>query len=323
MRVDEKNNIVEVCLFESYLAKFFIDNPSYFSSLIAKIMLGVNAVIELNEDNSLLERMLFSVCSQASEVDANMGDLVSLQQTTSIVALDTFFKYFSEWCLTLPDLTLPKVAHSTGEDIGFFKSSALVPAKIAKVMRPEGLFCDEHRGVIDIETDEDITSTNFGLLSDDFTPPALVNVLTFNNHRAGQYYLPKEDSEMALWLRAHYLPVISGASGGVGKTISAVASIIDLSLEECALFGLMIAASTVALGHHSFFEVLRPVSFMTGELQEQATLLSFYEQMIPASIQQTEAYQAHMAGLQGAELLEGFKFQLLEDEAEAQEQLAL
>lgn len=114
---------------------------------------------------------------------------------------------------------------------------------------------------------------------------------------------------MAQWLRERYLPVISGASGGIGNTVSKINSLIELSKKEYQLLGLLVASSTIALGHHSFFEVLRPLSFFLGNLEDKSNLLEFYEQVIPEDIKHSPSYIAHIKSDNGMKLIEEFVFQ--------------
>ncbi|MCC5792830.1 MAG: hypothetical protein JJT82_09535 [Legionellaceae bacterium] len=153
------------------------------------------------------------------------------------------------------------------------------------------------------------TTCNLGILANPDFPPDLSGKLTFENHPARQYYEPREDSQMAQWLRAHYLPIISGASGGVGKTLSGLATFIELSAQELRFLGLLIASSTIALGHHSFFEVMRPLSFVTAPIEEKKSLLEFYEQMLPAEVLELASYQEHINGPYGAALIKHLQFE--------------
>ncbi|BCA95885.1 hypothetical protein TUM19329_22460 [Legionella antarctica] len=67
-----------------------------------------------------------------------------------------------------------------------------------------------------------------------------------------------------------------------------------LSKIEYQLLGILVASSTISLGHHSFFEVLRPLSFFIGELEEKSNLLEFYEQTIPEDIRLLPSYKSHI-----------------------------
>lgn len=318
--LDEKNNIIAVALFETYLAKYFFEHFEIFRPLIRKVLTGIENVIEVNMETPRFERVLFSVFSMCANQGCQFTDLETLKQSESIIELDTFLKFFMEHALAIPDIVIPQPeldkksipSLSTLARLSLFKKPNEGQKHFQEIMRPDNLFSEANRGVIELEEVEEYASRRFGILSDENTPDELKNRLSFDNYPARQIYSPKESSMMAQWSRKHYLPVISGASGGIGKTISRMASFIDFSTSEYQLLGIMIASSTIALGHHSFFEVMRPLTFLTGQLHEQEDLMAFYEQMIPEEVKALESYQKHMEGSHGANLINEFDFKATE-----------
>jgi hypothetical protein len=310
---DDKNNNIEVCLFESFLSRYFLDNPNIFQPVIIKVLSAIERFIAANSENLRLSRVLFSVFSTLSEQDASITDFEQLKQSCSLITIDTFMKYFSEQVMTLPDIKIPMPQLRDGTlkalvHLTLFKTPGRGQTLFLEAMRPKTMFSDINRGVIELNSVEEVQTSNIGILSTKDTPNELRNYLCFNNFSCRQYYAPKEDSEMTKWLRAHYLPVISGASGGTGKILSQLSPLIDFSRRDYQLMGLLIASSTVALGHHSFFEVLRPLSLILSPLEEQNNLLSFYEQCIPPEIKALESYQAYIRSKYGASLIHEFTF---------------
>lgn len=312
MKFDNRNNIVEVCLFESYLAKYFIETPDIFKSLINKILDAFEQIIQQNTDNHMFNRMVFSVFSTLAEDVPGLTNIQTLKESKSLIGFDTFCKYFTERVMSISSIKLPEIvleqpisSLSALAQQSLFKSQKSGEAKSLAKMRPSQLFSDKNRGVIDIDVSE-MNTRDHGILSDEYTPESLKNYFVTPHTPGYIYYEPKEDSSMAQWLRKHYLPVITGASGGIGKTISKINSFMALSKTEYQLLGLLIASSTIALGHHSFFEVIRPLSFFTGNLVEKANLLEFYEQIIPEEIRALTSYQSHIAKY--GELIQEFVF---------------
>ncbi len=316
--VDDRKNIINVCLFESFLAKYFLEHPEIFDSLKEKIFVAIEELIKINSNNPKFERLLFSSFSSLSEQNRSINNLKAVRESRSLIVFDTFLKYFVERVMFVENIIIPslksEITASSLQEGGQFTLFKILPPlspdQLFNKMRPITVFSDQNRGVISIE-DEDLddANSNIGILSPKDTPAQLVDYLTFPNYPSRQCYLPKEDSEMAKWLRAHCLPVISGASGGVGKTISSLAKLMDFSANDYMLMGLLIASSTVALGHHSFFEVMRPLSFVTGCLQEQKDLLAFYEQVIPTEVKELGSYKSHIHGTDGASLIEEICFE--------------
>lgn len=317
MKFDDKNNIVEVCLFESYLAKFFIEHNAIFTPVISKVLDALEKVIALNASNLLYDRILFSIFSNLTKEFPDIKNISSIQQNNSIIVFDTFFKYFTERMInsiqspprdeddgfSLPSLSI-LAQHS------LFKRQKQGEAKLLRKMRPQELFSQKNRGVMEIDSfNTEERSNSFGILSSADTPENLKNYFSFFACPSRQFYVAKENSLMALWLRERYLPVIAGASGGVGKTISKINSLIPLSKTEYQLLGILIASSTIALGHHSFFEVMMPLSLITGPLQNKINLLEFYEQVIPETVKCLTSYKNHIQSSYGAQLIEEFVFE--------------
>ena len=313
MSLDDKNNIIEVCLFESYLAKYFIEHPEPFQSLMSKILDAIEEVIRYNADNPSFDRMLFAMFSIISQEHPDIKSMAALKQSKSIVVFDSFCKYFTEMIMCNSSVELPKMGAESPTSIpplaqySLFKSQQLGEKQLLEKMRPTALFSEANRGVIELDDiDHGEETLALGILSPTDTPDNLKKYFGCSHEPSRQYYKPKEDSLMAKWLRQHHLPVISGASGGIGKTLSKLNALIVLSTMENQLLGILIASSTIALGHHSFFEVIKPLSFVTEGLEEKDHLLAFYEQAIPEEIKRLPTYQAHIESHSG--LIEEFIF---------------
>ena len=68
------------------------------------------------------------------------------------------------------------------------------------------------------------------------------------------------------------------------------------------------AVYMVALGHHSFFEVMLVADKVGLKLQEKDTLLDFYLQCIPQSIQQSPQFKSFIDGKTGGQLIKEYHF---------------
>jgi hypothetical protein len=303
MALDDKNNSIEVCTFESFLSLYFIEHPELFYNLIDRILTAMEQLISHNAENTMFDRELFSVFTNLHQISPNINNLNELRKSKSIVVLfDTFCKYFTEQVMSLSLQPLPSTewpnsavlsteSHLTQRS--FFKEKNPNDHCLNR-MRPDILFSAENRGVADLDTEEDVETRNLGILSAKDTPEQLKNYFSAPHFPSRQYYKPNENSLMGQWLRSHSLPIISGASGGIGKTLSKINLLVPLSIPEFQLLGILIASSTIALGHHSFFEVIRPLSFFTGHLERKPSLLEFYEQIIPEEIKCLASYKLHM-----------------------------
>lgn len=319
MKFDEKKNIVSVCLFESYLAKYFVEHPAIFQPLTDKIFNAVKRLIEDNAKNRMFDRHLFSVFTRLMDIDQTISDFKSLRNSNSIVAYDTFFKYFVEDIMKNLTIRIPENHSSAAKHVprlaelchfSIFHDYQKGIDSLYRIMRPRWLFKNSNRGVTELKEKEpaDEPSNDLGILASKDTPDTLKGYFPNAHLPSRPLYSPNESSEMAKWLRKYHLPVIAGASGGISITVSYLSSIVQFSKEEYQLLGILIASSTIAMGHHSFFEVMRPLSFFTGTLEEKDCLLAFYEQTIPEFVKKLPSYQEHMKSTAGATLIEEFAF---------------
>ncbi|WP_367608192.1 hypothetical protein [Legionella sp. W05-934-2] len=318
MPVDDKNNEIDVCLFESYMAKYFLEHVELFKPLMDNIITAIDQFCKLNSKHLLFDRTMFSVFSALQEYDKRIKDLEQLKTCDSLIVFETFLKMFTELAMGLGSLTFPKYQGLSNRkdlslaqkcQLSLFKDPGLSMDLIGKTLRPGWLFCPKNRGVIELdEGDNSEEKTHsLGILSGEDTPVDLKQYFKrANESPARGFYKPNETSEMAIWLRKHHLPVISGASGGIGIAIAKLLPIMSFSKFDYQILGILIAASTIALGHHSYFEVMRPLSFLLGGLEEKDSLVDFYEQTIPEAIRKLPSYQAHMQSQYGAKLIEKF-----------------
>ncbi|BCA95882.1 hypothetical protein TUM19329_22430 [Legionella antarctica] len=208
MTFDDKNNIIEVCVFESYLAKYFLEHPEIFQPLINKILEAIDHVITSNSDSSMFNRLLFSVFSQLREECPGIENMSALKESKSLVAFDTFCKYFNESVMSLPSVKLPETDHknpikiaslSSLAQYSLFTSQKHGEAILLEKMRPSYLFSDRNRGVTEIDCSHNEEETrNLGILSSQDTPEDLTSFFLSPHFPSRQYYKPQENSVMAL-----------------------------------------------------------------------------------------------------------------------------
>jgi hypothetical protein len=107
----------------------------------------------------------------------------------------------------------------------------------------------------------------FGIVSDAYRPDEFSHYFDFPIEPAGGFYIPNEDSYVALWLRRHYCPVISGASGSTELLISRIFPLIDgLTLEDKKMIIFAQACNMIANGHHSKPRIPEELTSFKGEL---------------------------------------------------------
>lgn len=318
---DKRGNAINVCLFESYLAKFCLENSIFFEPLYQKIFSEIDNLIEDNKNNGVFPRRFFSCESSVKSQYHHINDYQDVKKSKSLPIYDTFLKFLCEVVLDKTDNLIlsqtptPNNTTSLAQSSGFmlFGSPPKTVKSIGKFIRDDIMFKPSERGCIEVDNIEDIEdkaclTNKLGILQPDDTPSELQNY--FQEHFSAQFvYKTKEDSFVAKWLRQHHLPIISGTSGSAEKIFSQLSRFIELNQIEASQLFLTMAACMVALGHHSFFEVMLVADKVGLKLEAQDTLLDFYLQCIPQTIQNSQPFKSFIDGPTGGQLLK--EYQLL------------
>lgn len=118
-------------------------------------------------------------------------------------------------------------------------------------------------------------------------------------------YKPNRESNVGKWFSKHNLPIISGASGSAIDNLALIFSLIKPTHSEIQLLMISLAATLIAKGHHSYFEIIILLDGYGFSLKSVNTLFDFYEQTLPRSIILSESYLRFTNSLKGAKLLEG------------------
>jgi hypothetical protein len=297
--VDEKNNLVFITIFESHLAKFVLDNPQFYQDAYQKILHGLQHVLTQPNDKIKkfietrgptydLKRHIFLIFSRLGEAYPTYDSFDKIYRRFNLCVADYLIKLLAD------DIFIP-IADSSPK-----KSS--IPAHVSLFFNPtEGrrspsnalrnplLFHESNRGVIEISEEKQSTleleTCAFGIVSDAYRPDEFSQYFDCPIEPAGGFYMPNEDSYVALWLRRHHCPVISGASGSTELLISRIFPLIDgLTLEDQKMVIFAQACNMIANGHHSFFEAMLVADSLGYKLSEKPTLKELYLQCIPEPI---------------------------------------
>lgn len=352
---DKRSNDVEVCLFESYLAKFFMGEPSYSVALFAKIFSAIDNVIRLNQSNKMFDRHLFSTISIMQQEYGTQFDYNDIKQSQHIMLKLSFLKNFSERVLPLAvfkkggsvrlgaahNHESPRSSSETVQAIpslhqlaslSLFKTPSLGKNQLRKYIRDSIIFKPKERGThcntrelgqslttifAEKEADADDCSAgdgdnlwtkNFGIVLPEHCPLDLQDYFETAHYSAQFEHSPLETSRVAQWLRSRYLPVVAGASGSAEILLTSLSSLVYLDRKEIQLLFLMLSTSMIALGNHSFFEVMLVANHCGFEIKATQSLLELYLQCIPANIKRSEAFIAFLLSDKGAPLIKGYDF---------------
>ncbi|MCC5792216.1 MAG: hypothetical protein JJT82_06350 [Legionellaceae bacterium] len=163
--VDDRNNIIAVCLFESYLAKYMIEHPEIFDTILEKIADTLEKIISIHTQDRHFDRTLFSVFSILAEQQKEIKNFSALKTSRSLIAWDTFLKYFVERRLHQVESTMLQVSSDTSDvsadtlsHFSLFSGSYQRLTSFGDRMRPEALFSETNRGVVERKQVDDYTT---------------------------------------------------------------------------------------------------------------------------------------------------------------------
>ena len=298
---DNKNNVVVVTLFETYLAKFVLENPRFYKDIYCTIFDGISRYIadlkQRCDENQTIKalpldkqrpfdfsRKLFAIFSQVNSSYPEHSSLEQLKINFNLQPSDFFIKLVADELLSTKEPLKVDVVLAQGASCRFFAAATGNRSPYNPSRCPE-LFAKKNRGVVSISADfeggfEEETTRTIGIVANEFAPKELHNYFAEPVYSARFYYQPNEASVVARWLHERHLPVISGSSGSTEILFSRVLPLVDLSLEETKILIFAQACSMIANGHHSFFEAMLVAYHFGHTIADKDTLQEFYLQFI-------------------------------------------
>lgn len=292
--------------FENALALFFYTHNHLLMGPLKKIMAAIEQLIKLNEDNPSFDRALFVIFSQLSDDFPNITNVSKLQQSQDFLATISFLKFFCELILS-PDskiaikypqrvqtqfsTSIPSLALITSSI--FYQKPKEAMQILTKQIRVSKLFAEQHRGALSINCEHPYTK-HFGIIAHaDLSKTG--DFFKEEHYSAQLEYTPNSDSFVNAWLSSRSLPVISGTSGSAEILLTRIPAIVDLTNTEQEILLLANAVSTIAHGHHSFFENMLVGHLFGFSLNDTEYYKDFYLQCIPTCLHSSAQFQEFLA----------------------------
>jgi hypothetical protein len=312
---DSEGNIIEVTLFESYLAKYLIEHPEFFTPVYEKILKGLEAIHELNKSDKNYDRIMYSLYSVMKDQYKEFKGLQFLKESPDLFAINYFLKLYSDFLLKADKIKhvpeAPKSQIPTLTELSLYSlfKSQSGRKELTSHLRPKELFHENNRGARSIESDNLETTRKLGITTTEHTPQDLNEYFPEPYSPAQFEYKPERNSNVGRWMTQRNFPIISGTSGSACDLLSYLIIVIPLNAREIKLLFASVAATLVAKGHHSYFEVMILLDRFGFKLQDAEDFYSLYEQMLPQEIVTSESYQEFKRSAVGAKLLEGIHFE--------------
>ena len=306
---DEKDNYIEVTLFESWLSLFMLEHPEFYKDIYCKLLDAIENFINTNRKSKHVEFCLKNIFSDLNDKWPGCDSFANLKKHFSLLAADTCIKFCAEafFCFKQNDsLVIQTSASSTLTNLcmqSLFSKPLQGQKKLSKHLRCDDLFSEKNRGVIISDETDKKFSHDFGIVSLEHTPAKFQHYFSFPVHSARFTYSPNLSGYVATWLTERCLPIISGASGSTEVMMSRLLPLVDLSHEETKILLLAQTASMIAMGHHSFFECMLVADRFGYKLGDPDKMSDLYLQCIPKTILLSEAFQDFLTSDEGLPLL--------------------
>lgn len=159
------------------------------------------------------------------------------------------------------------------------KTSSSLDKKLLDILQPESQFSEVNRGRKEIGREK--STTNFGITDLSHVPSWAQNYHKKPIPHAKDKFTRDEESNIVAFFEKNNIPFIAGPSGTAAYTLQGVLSLLPLDPQELKSYLNLLAASEVALGHHSFYEIMlvannmKIYSFLEpGAEKNKATLTS-------------------------------------------------
>ena len=310
---DLYGNMISVTIFESNLSKYLLDNPQFFIPLYTKIFEAIERVIQANQHVPSFDRALFSVFTFLASKKRPQRSVKDITQNFDLLAANDFFKsfcdsFFSDGPMTLhvpkPDSN-PAISTSLGNRMFLALTFAEKKKYLYTLMRPSALFSEENRGVSLLSIDEEnidsgsfVRTPKLGIATPEHTPIEYSEYFEHVNNEPSQLkFTPNRDSNVGRWLTYHNLPVVTGSSGSAVDTLVMLHMILEATDEDALLLCVAHAATLVAQGHHSYFEIFIVLHQYGIPLKSAPNLYAFYEQTLPKAITSSDSFQSFKRSL--------------------------
>lgn len=317
---DSQGNVIEVTLFESYLSKYLIENPKFFEPVYQKILTAIQEIETLNQSNNRFNRVMFSIYSLLLLEFEEFKNIQDLKDNFNLFAANHFIRVFSDNIVKTNLITVFQKQEFTKRipslsvlcQHTLFKQSSdnnlLIP-----FLKPKKLFHENNRGVTLIKDADSVSTNKLGIATIETTPKDLLMYFPEAHYPAQFDYTPNRLSNVGRWMTQYNLPLISGSSGTARDYLSTLFCIIKLEPNEIQLMIISLAATLVAKGHHSYFEVIILLDRIGFKLQSSTNLLELYEQTLPKCIRLSESYIQFKNSDVGANLLDTITIDLSHD----------
>jgi|688.fasta_scaffold231110_2 hypothetical protein len=295
---DIHGNLVELTLYESYLSHAILNDENLYKKLFLEIMSLIREAIQ-RSDSSSYNRKLFSIFSLLQDEFPGYNSIDAFFDCSfNIYAIAVFNKLF--FAYLLEETTIQKAADtSTLSTLIRFSvvSDKQLSNQLKQELLPENLFADLRIGR---KNNHSTAATRkFGITTEENAPDKFKNYFG-NEYTPGQSRYKRDSKSIATrWLEENQLPFVSGISGTLGQCYYGLLQLSNFSNQEIRTYLMIISATLVARGHHSFGElhpVIKKIGFSIKEIDNKQ---KYYEQFLTEDFLRSAAYKNFLTKMDG------------------------
>lgn len=296
----------KTALFETLLSHTIIQKRELYEAIYIKIAKGIE---ELQKLNRSLEREMFAAFTFTQyefELGKKTDSKYFQQGDFDLHAANHWHKVIFEKHLKKFSQVPPPAPSNTNSLFGmvqaFIAQKENLRDDLYLRLRAQHLFSEAGRGRE--ELDENSFTQKFGILSEAKTPHQL-RFFYQKDYVPGQFlFKAVKESSIVKFMDKYHLPFISGPSGTVADCYLGVMLLGVLSAEEFKTYLMVLAASLVARGHHSFYEVFMVLEFLKPTQNNYSSRKEFYESMLSQEFKASHEYQSLLETEEAKQILE-------------------
>lgn len=296
---DARGNEISKTVYESLLSRAIIESKDLYQSLFLQINSAIQEFVTKYQTSEVNQRELFAIFSLLNSEFAHNDKLeVLLQPDFDIFAVATFHKLYFQYLLQ----------HTVSRDIKVSKNTLFSTAQayicskppllraLEKTLSNHSFFDDKKSGRHSKELDQARTH-KLGITTEQYAVGKLSCYFKVAYFPGQSKFEPNKESSAFKWLNQNSLPFIAGISSTIGTCYCGLIYL-GFSRAQIKLYLMVITATLVARGHHSFGETHLVWKKIGIPLESKKNMQEYYEQFLTKEFIASDRYKTLSSEMQ-------------------------
>lgn len=289
---DSRGNEISRTIYESLLSQAIIESRCLYRDLFLQINAAIQQFITTHQNSEANKRELFAIFSLLNSEFAGYDKIETLLQPDfDIFAVATFHKLYFQYLLQhiiSRDLKTSKNSlFSTVQ--GYISSQVPLLKALDKSLNNHSFFEDKKAGRQSKELDQ-VATHKFGITTEQYAVGKLSCYFKVGYFSGQLKFEPNKESLAFKWLAQNKQPFIAGISSTIGTCYSALIYL-GFSREQIKLYLMVLTATLVARGHHSFGETHLVWKKIGIPLENKENMQEYYEQFLTKEFIASDRYK--------------------------------